>query len=51
MSVDKHNVDERKKQLDHEQIKNTDNEFAGLPEVYSTYSNQWVSTGSQVILR
>jgi hypothetical protein len=50
-SVDKHNVNEKKKQLDHEQIKNTDNEFAGLPEVYSTYSNQWVSTGSQVIFK
>ena len=51
MWIDKNNVDERKKELDHEQIKNTDNEFAGLPEVYSTYSNQWVSTGSQVIFK
>ena len=51
MWIDKNNVDERKKELDHEQFKNTDNEFAGLPEVYSTYSNQWVSTGSQVIFK
>jgi hypothetical protein len=31
--------------------KNTDNNLADLPEVYSTYSNQWVSTGSQVIFK